>query len=195
MTGFWDAGKVDLLKRMVQQGHTAGQMANELGCSRNAVIGKCLRMKLPLAGASGSVSPLTLAQRAERRRLREQAARAAAGSGAGVSVGQRVTARRDQMEAARRTGSVLAAVAGSAAPGAPVGFLAAVDADLCLFFAGDPLGAAGTEMPVCGNPRDPAAPHDNRYCAFHRARLAGAGIAEHRAWQEGQGRQEQERAA
>src|SRR5690606_4602630 len=44
----------------------------------------------------------------------------------------------------------------------PVPFSQASAAGTCLFFAGDPFGPSGMDMPVCGAPRA-----RGRYCAFH----------------------------
>ncbi|NMG39835.1 hypothetical protein GRZ55_11325 [Chelativorans sp. ZYF759] len=49
-------------------------------------------------------------------------------------------------------------------------FLQAVEAGLCLFFAGPPLSASGPDMPVCGAPRA-----SGRYCAHHAQRATQAG--------------------
>jgi GcrA cell cycle regulator len=42
----WDAANVALLKKLWASGHSAGQIANRLGHSRNAVCAKLLRMGL-----------------------------------------------------------------------------------------------------------------------------------------------------
>jgi GcrA cell cycle regulator len=42
----WDADDVALLKKLWASGHSAGQIATRLECSRNAVCAKLLRMGL-----------------------------------------------------------------------------------------------------------------------------------------------------
>lgn len=46
---FWTGERVEQLRDLVAKGNSAGQIAARLGCSRNAVIGKVLRMR----GAAG----------------------------------------------------------------------------------------------------------------------------------------------
>src|ERR1700716_1340645 len=42
----WDVARIALLKKLWVSGHSAGQIANRLGHSRNAVCAKLLRMGL-----------------------------------------------------------------------------------------------------------------------------------------------------
>lgn len=52
--GYWTDERIDTLTTMVTTGSSAGQVAAILGCTRNAVIGKAGRMKLPLGGGKAS---------------------------------------------------------------------------------------------------------------------------------------------
>lgn len=62
----WPQEQVDLLKELAAKGYSAGQIAIELnrsfhaGKSRNAVVGKCLRMELELKGKVGKPSTAKL---------------------------------------------------------------------------------------------------------------------------------------
>lgn len=45
MSGFWTVEKIDEMKKLAHEGHSASQIGAVLGCSRNAVIGKMHRLK------------------------------------------------------------------------------------------------------------------------------------------------------
>ena len=52
----WDAASVELLKRLYAEGKSAALIAQEMPfvCSRNAIIGKVHRLKLPRRGPNGN---------------------------------------------------------------------------------------------------------------------------------------------
>jgi GcrA cell cycle regulator len=64
---FWTDDKFDRLKRLVPDGLSASQIALDLGCTRNAVIGKLRRAGLRLTG-SKSPRPITAGPRRQRPR-------------------------------------------------------------------------------------------------------------------------------
>ena len=55
-TNPWSEERVSQLRELVKQGLSAGQIARELGLSRNAVIGKLSRLGLRLAGRKAEPS-------------------------------------------------------------------------------------------------------------------------------------------
>lgn len=55
----WDDHKIAELERLAAAGRSAREIAEALGVSRNAVIGKIHRLKLRLAGAPGSNTSAT----------------------------------------------------------------------------------------------------------------------------------------
>lgn len=83
----WNETNTADLKRLWPEGLSAGQIGAELGCSRNAVIGKATRI-----GLTGS--PVDAARRAERK---------ANGNGGGIVV--RVKAKRTRIASAHTGGT------------------------------------------------------------------------------------------
>jgi GcrA cell cycle regulator len=72
----WTEERVDTLKRMHAEGHSASQIAMALGggATRNAVIGKATRLKLPKRGNNPTKASSAHARApkiAERKRVRE----------------------------------------------------------------------------------------------------------------------------
>jgi len=61
----WTDERVELLKARLEDGRSASQIAAELGCTRNAVIGKTHRLRMKLKGWHGT-------QRVLRRRRSER---------------------------------------------------------------------------------------------------------------------------
>lgn len=49
----WGPEQLAKLVRLAEEGLSAGEIANKIGCSRNAVIGKCRRKKIVLKGKPG----------------------------------------------------------------------------------------------------------------------------------------------
>lgn len=148
MNPFWSEERVGELRRLVERGDSARIIAAQLGCSRNAVVGKAQRLGLRLKGVSSNPA-----------------------GGGRPKAGPRRAASGDRVRVAakaRRRGVTVAA------PALPtVTFLAAVEAGTCLFFACDPFAPDGPDMPVCGGARVAG----SRYCALHeRAKVDGAAI-------------------
>lgn len=53
--GFWTPLRVDVLRDMAaEQTHTASEIGRDLGCSRNAVVGKAARLHIALRPPSGA---------------------------------------------------------------------------------------------------------------------------------------------
>lgn len=75
--GFWTDLNISRLKILWAEGYTATMIAGELGCSRNAVIGKIHRLKLPEplmkrgAVKDGTYNSQLSPQVRERRRVRQ----------------------------------------------------------------------------------------------------------------------------
>ncbi|KQV83266.1 GcrA family cell cycle regulator [Rhizobium sp. Root1220] len=63
----WTDQNVAILRQMVNEGHSASQIGARIGTSRNAVIGKALRMQIALAGSRGKPSRQTAQTRSARR--------------------------------------------------------------------------------------------------------------------------------
>jgi GcrA cell cycle regulator len=57
---FWGRSRVDLLKRLWDEGKTASEIATAIGagCTRNSVIGKAHRLGLPARESPIGKSPL-----------------------------------------------------------------------------------------------------------------------------------------
>lgn len=76
--------------------------------------------------------------------------------------------KRCEIAARRQAGERVAARRLTRPVTAAATFLHAATEGLCLHYVGDPMSAGGPDMPVCGAPRDPAGPINNRYCCRHR---------------------------
>lgn len=165
MSTFWTEEKVVELRDLVREGRlSATGIGAALGCSRNAVIGKAVRLKLQLQGQCrkprGNGGRPNSAPRAP-----------TAGDRVRVAIKARRMAvpaiSRAAVEPATPAALPAAPVVQTAAP--PVAFLAAVEAGTCLFFACDAFAPDGPDMPVCGGERVLG----SRYCAFHdRAKVS-----------------------
>ncbi len=57
MGGAWTPDRVDLLRKLATQNLSANDIGYELGVSRNAIIGKCGRMKINLPQARSGARP------------------------------------------------------------------------------------------------------------------------------------------
>lgn len=157
MTTPWHDDEVVRLRALAGQGLSAGQIAARLkaefgsGRSRNAVIGKLMRGK----GGFGRLlrAPGWVPQPAA------------------------IPAPREPKPVCRKPAPAKALPAPAPAPASPpvaslpapvpMSFLEAMFSGRCLFFAGEPFGPAGPDMPVCGAERARSAPPHNRYCARH----------------------------
>jgi GcrA cell cycle regulator len=141
----WTAERVELLKSLFERGRTCREIANEIGLSRNAVIGKISRLKLSRPNG-----------RSVRRPQRE----------AGPRVGQRVGPPRG----ARALQLLLALRAApppevdTTIPDGPCRSLLELGNEQCRWPVGDVQGA---DSRFCANPVVDGLP----YCAGH-ARLA-----------------------
>ena len=133
------------LTRLVGENLSAAQIGARLGVSRNAVIGRLGRIGVALPHKR-MAKPNVHQEKARQAPYRRAAGVATAPAAA---------------SAAQATPAPLLPPAPC-----PTTFAAAVDADRCLFFAGDPYGRDGADMPVCGGERTLL----SRYCAYH-ARL------------------------
>ncbi|WP_234186439.1 GcrA family cell cycle regulator [Shinella sp. NM-101] len=155
MTRFWTPEREQELIGLVASGKSAGTIAITLGCSRSAVVGKVSRDKArfgKLEGWNGNRRPGIVRTKSQRQVLTE---------------GVTVPAQPPVTPPSSPPPLVPA--------GRPIPFLQAIDEERCLWFAGEPFGPNGPDMPVCGAPRDEAASISNRYCHHHRQMQAGPG--------------------
>lgn len=161
----WTDARVERLKRMIADGLSARQAAAEFGISRNAAIGKALRIGCPFCSNNG------------------QSARTPAGRKASVPAPARPRAKRPApapvvKPASPGKSSGVACVAAplpepdlspaSPDPETAVRF-ADADAGRCQWPLGDP--SLGPDMPVCGGRSARAAgrasPLGRSFCAYH----------------------------
>lgn len=140
----WTPERVERLAALVAERRTATQIGVALGISRNAVIGKILRLK----GAAGHLKPRTGAVPDRKK------ARAARRRVAGVAAQPVITEAGWQPPA--RTMPALV----------PMRFADASMTGRCLHFVGDWLGPSGPDMPVCGGERSERA-WPVPYCPMH----------------------------
>jgi len=138
----WTEDQDAELKRLAPD-LSAAQIGARFGVSRNAVIGRLHRLKVALpqkAQVRPKPEPITNARPAPSRRA------------TGVAVPERLAS------------AVMATPVPVSLPATiQMRFSAAVEADRCLFFAGDPYGPDGPDMPVCGAERSLL----SRYCGHH----------------------------
>ena len=163
MTGFWTPEREQELAGLVAAGKSAGQIARSLGCSRSAVVGKVSRGKSrfgTLEGRNGRPGAAEVRARAQQQVVAEPS-----------------VAPAELPDAA----PALPVPTRLPSPSQPIPFLQAIDEDRCLWFAGEPFGPSGPDMPVCGAARDEAASVLNRYCHHHRQMQAGPGTRGERA--------------
>ena len=192
--------EIEAVAGWLKEGLSAGQISGLLSrlrgaaVSRNAIIG--------LVHRNAALAAIGFERRGPRRTPNSVAPRPAAAR-------SKPTARTDPRPAMAGPSAVERLFGAPAAPGAPgasvapvappgpvapaaaraerqavapppIGFLEAVDRGRCLFFAGDPLGESGPDMPVCGAERA----HDlanTRYCRRHAVRSVGQGTPAERA--------------
>lgn len=142
MTPFWTPDREEKLALLADGTRTASEIGKELGCSRNAVIGKVERGQ----GAYGHLAGRTI----------------------GLKPGQAAKARpapRPFVRKAERKAVVPPAPLPVPVAGAT--FWSAIETKACLHFIGEEFGPDGPDMPVCGAPRaNPLI----RYCRRHQAR-------------------------
>lgn len=141
--GTWTEARTELLKHLLSDSRSAADIAEKLGVSRNAVIGKVLRLGLTLPNAgnrspNGSVS-------AQRR-----SARAVNPLGR-----KRISRIKPESVAPREVPDELPSMP---EPATAVRLLDAAE-EHCRY----PLGAPSADMLVCGAPPI----KDRPYCAYH----------------------------
>lgn len=162
MSSFWTPAREQELAGLVAAGKSAGQIACALGCSRSAVVGKVSRDKKRFGTLEGRTGrPRTAA-------IPPQPQRQIVSAPAIAPV---------ELPAAPPPAPAPVPVPATR----PMPFLQAIDEERCLWFAGEPFGPNGPDMPVCGAPRDRAASVTNRYCPCHRQMQAGPGTRGERA--------------
>lgn len=143
MSLFWTPDREERLHALADGTRTAAEIGKELGCSRNAVIGKIERGE----GAYGRL----------------------AGRSIGLKPGQVAKPPAEPkpfVRKAQRAAPTKPPVAPP--PTAPVvgaTFWSATEAGTCLHFIGEEFGTDGPDMPVCGAPRTGGPLH--RYCRRH----------------------------
>lgn len=155
----WTSEEIEMLRKLVGEGLSAGQISKQMGRTRNAVIGKIMRQK-------GAVGRLGNAQ---------------GGNHGGRPRKQTLPKSHNVARRAPRPRLVFSAtpkpaferpqpyVAATNLPATlPIAFLDAVDARRCLHYMGDPFGADGPDAPVCGAERS-AISGLIPYCRRHMA--------------------------
>lgn len=147
----WPMEDIDMLQRLVGEGLSAGEIGKRMGRSRNAIIGKIIRMK----GGVGRLarSPSAAGKMARKQTPAVRMARRA--QPRPVPPPKLVFERPQPYQPVANLPATL-----------PIGFLDAVEGKLCLHFVGDPFGPDGPDMPVCGAARSEAA-GDVPYCRRH----------------------------
>lgn len=161
MSSFWNEERVAALRTHCESGLSASQIAALLGCTRGAVIGKIFRGK----GAFGLLLTPEGRPSTRRRDLNSTASGSNGARGSDPRTPARGTGAAPAIAAPVTRQNPVAADPVAALVPAPMAFEEAVDRGRCLFFAGDPLGPNGPDMPVCGNER--AGSLLSRYCARH----------------------------
>lgn len=149
MSRFWTPQREQALADLVAKGWSASQIGDELGCTRNAVIGKVLRGKGrfgALDGRSGRRAPAEARPR---------------------PVQQKALVDAPSLAPAELPAEAPAPAA-ALPPARPISFLQAVDEERCLWFAGTFHDPDGPNMPVCGGER--ADIPGTRYCLHHLRR-------------------------
>ncbi len=151
---FWTPGRETALAKLVADNLSASQIGAQLGCSRNAVIGKIIRGN----GRFGALSGIANGRKPPSQQVPRASgpARAVAVSPAARSAG------------AAKSPAAPALSSSTAVARVPMPFLEAVERGRCLYFAGDPYAPSGPDMPVCGDRRADVAA--TRYCAIHLVR-------------------------
>ncbi|WP_217577348.1 GcrA family cell cycle regulator [Mesorhizobium sp. GbtcB19] len=145
----WTAQDIETLERLVGEEFSAGEIGKRMGRTRNAIIGKIIRMK-------GGVGRLARSQGKAGKVARKQ------------SPSIKMVRRSHPVPAPKlvfERPQPYVPVANLPAT-LPIRFLDAVDRKLCLHFVGDPFGPDGPDMPVCGAARSEAA-GTVPYCRRH----------------------------
>lgn len=158
----WSEAELNRLGKLVKEGLSASLIGEAMGRSRNAVIGKILRMN----GKVGRLTARNNSQKASARSRKPAAPRPARAT-------PPASARSPKPESKPALAAMIRCEPVHNLPATlPITFLDAIDRGRCLYFAGDPLGAGGPEMPVCGAERTASHP---RYCRRHSLSAIHAG--------------------
>ncbi|WP_050596592.1 GcrA family cell cycle regulator [Mesorhizobium ciceri] len=148
----WSQAEIDTLRKLTGEGLSASQIGTKMGRSRNAIIGKILRLN----GAGGHLTVRPI-KAGDGRPVRRPAPCRPRPPKLAFVAAKPVFERPQPYVPAQNLPATL-----------PVGFLDAVNARKCLHFVGDPFSSDGPEMPVCGAERSEAA-GAVPYCRRHFA--------------------------
>lgn len=169
-TGFWTDDRVKHLAKLVDEGLSAGQIGARLGCTRNAVIGKIIRMRGKVGRLKGA-APLAGRRRAAPSRALLSPIRAyppaetaPAPAGRNAPVRQHVNAGNiaSKKEARAFDPGFIEPGAPAEAPSARMLALTSLTEKTCRWPVGDPKSEG---FGFCGHVAAGSGP----YCPFHAA--------------------------
>ncbi len=168
----WSAEHLAIVKRMVAEEKSAGDIGKVIGKSRNAVIGKILRMGGQLGRLSPRATQKSTKRAASAPKLRTKPSLAATAKDwdsppANPSDIGAPPRRRPDAENKPSVSSLPTIASDHALALIPMTFLEAVNGNRCLYFADAPMDPAGPDMPVCGAHRAEH-PKMTRYCPRHQ---------------------------
>ncbi|AEH88172.1 GcrA family cell cycle regulator [Mesorhizobium opportunistum] len=146
----WTQDEIHTLRKLTGEGLTASQIGARMGRSRNAIIGKILRLN----GAGGHLTVRPI-KAGDGRPVRRPAPCRPRPPKLAFVAAKPVFERPQPYVPVANLPATL-----------PVAFLDAVTAKKCLHFVGDPFGPDGPDMPVCGADRSEAA-GTVPYCRRH----------------------------
>lgn len=187
-TGFWKApGRVDHLRKLLADPErlSASQIADRLGCARNAVIGKVHRLGLDLPQAGTNAGTARNMSKVKKKGVHlssrpRGASRLASGRGGEKSP----TAGRPCGPGGPTNAQSEAALNREDNDHNPVSFVDVIGrSGRCKFPTGEHDAPAGPDMPVCGAPvlSPKAQGMCGSYCAHHYDRCTGDGTRAERA--------------
>ena len=159
MMFLWTPEAIETLKEMVRAGKSAGVIGSHFGVTRNAVLGKVMRVRRTDADF-----------RRTGRSVRRSAAPSKRGQ-SGIAPARRAPLPATEIPLVVPNARDIIVV--------PMAFSRAMDEDRCLYFAADLLTEDGPDMPVCGC-RRAGSPLGTRYCAAHVAAQDGQAHRERR---------------
>lgn len=148
----WTQDEIYTLRKLTGEGLSASQIGAQMGRSRNAIIGKILRLN----GVGGHLTGRSI-KAGDGRPVRRRAPCRPRPPKLALAAAKPVFERPQPYVPATNLPATL-----------PVAFLDAVTAKKCLHFVGDPFGTDGPDMPVCGADRSEAA-GAVPYCRRHFA--------------------------
>lgn len=137
----WTNDEIYTLRKLTGEGLTASQIGARMGRSRNAIIGKILRLN----GAGGHLTGRPI-KAGDGRPVRRPAPCRPRSPKLALAAPKPVFERPQVYVACANLPATL-----------PVAFLDAVTGKKCLHYVGDPFGPDGPDMPVCGAERSAAA--------------------------------------